>query len=177
MAHEAPHVRGFLYHFVNIETGERFGVSELSPIDMAILLCGVLTCRQYFSDPGIRRDATEIYQRVDWPWALNGGNTFALDWVPELGFSSLRWDSYCESMMLYLLAMGSPTHPIPGECWPAIRRPWMTYDAYKFISTPDYGKEELYDLIHDGGETHNLVEQEPRLAAVLRDKVRSYRDE
>jgi len=136
MAHEAPHVRGFLYHFVNIETGERFGVSELSPIDMAILLCGVLTCRQYFSDPGIRRDATEIYQRVDWPWALNGGNTFALDWVPELGFSSLRWDSYCESMMLYLLAMGSPTHPIPGECWPAIRRPWMTYDAYKFISTP-----------------------------------------
>jgi hypothetical protein len=136
LAHEAPHVRGFFYHFVDIETGARYGVSELSPIDMAILLCGVLTCRQYFSDPGIRRDATEIYQRVDWPWALNGGNTFALDWVPELGFSSLRWDAYCESLMLYLLAMGSPTHPIAAECWHAIRRPLMVYENFRFISTP-----------------------------------------
>lgn len=136
MAHEASTEHGFLYHFVDIDTGKRCVGSEISPIDMAILLCGVLTCREYFQDPQIHRDATEIYRRVEWPWALNQGHTFALDWTPEFGFSPLRWDAYCESMMLYLLAMGSPTHPIPAQSWQSIRRPQMVYGNYRFISTP-----------------------------------------
>src|SRR5439155_16515031 len=67
---------------------------------------------------------------------LDRGNTFALDWTPEYGFSPLRWDSYCESMMLYLLAMGSTTHPISPECWRAFRRPKMVYGNHQFISSP-----------------------------------------
>jgi hypothetical protein len=132
----APHIHGFLYHYVDMHNGRRFAKSELSPIDMAILLCGVLTCRRYFHDAAIRRSATRIYRRVEWPWALNGGNTFALEWKPEFGFSPLRWDAYCESMMLYLLAIGSPTHPIPAECWRSFRRPTLVYQDYQFISTP-----------------------------------------
>jgi hypothetical protein len=136
LAHEAPTVHGFLYHFVDVNTGKRLVGSEVSPIDMAILLCGVLTCREYFHDPQIRRDAQELYHRVDWPWALNKGETFALDWTPEFGFSPLRWDAYCELMMLYLLAIGSPTHPIPAQSWNHFRRPEMVYGNYRFISTP-----------------------------------------
>jgi hypothetical protein len=136
LAHGAPSEHGFLYHFVDENTGERFGKSEISPIDMAILLCGALTCREYFRKAEIRRDATMLYDRVDWPWALNGGETFALDWKPEHGFSHLRWDSYCESMMLYLLAIGSPTAPIPPDCWHAIRRPKMVYRGHQYISSP-----------------------------------------
>ncbi len=136
LAHNTPTERGFFYHFVQAETGKRCGISEVSPIDMAILLCGVLTCREYFHTAQIHRDATAIYNRVEWPWALNGGNTFALDWTPEYGFSPLRWDSYCESMMLYLLAMGSSTHPIPAECWGAIRRPKMVYGGKQYMSSP-----------------------------------------
>jgi hypothetical protein len=136
LAHDAPNVNGFLYHFVDIRDGGRASFSEISPIDMSILLCGVLTCREFFYDSEIRRDASLIYHRVEWPWALNNGQTFALEWTPELKFSRLRWDSYCESMMLYLLAIGSPVHPIPPQSWNSIRRPWMTYENYRFISIP-----------------------------------------
>lgn len=135
IATQAPHVHGFLYHYVDLRNGERFALSEVSPIDMAILLCGVLTCREYFPDQAIRRDASEIYERVDWPWAMNGQDTFALSWTPALGFNPFRWDSYCESMMLYLLAIGSPTHPIPAACWHSFQRPWLVYRKYRFIST------------------------------------------
>jgi hypothetical protein len=137
LANQAPQVEGFLYHFVDSQTGERKGNSELSPIDMAILLAGALTCRAYFfEDEQIQNDATALYHRVNWPWALNGGDTFALAWRPASGFSHLRWDAYCESMMLYLLAIGSPTHPIPERCWHSIRRPAVIYGDYRFISTP-----------------------------------------
>jgi len=132
----AQHVHGFLYHYVDMRDGRRFAKSELSPIDMSILLCGVLTCREYFHDAGIRHAASRIYRRVEWPWALHGGDTFALEWKPEFGFSPLRWDAYCESMMLYLLAIGSPTHPIPAKCWRSFRRPTLVYGDYQFISTP-----------------------------------------
>ena len=132
----APHEHGFLYHFVDETSGRRYKLSEFSPIDTAILLCGALTCREYFSSPEIGRAATELYNRVDWAWMLNGSPTFALDWKPEHGFSRLRWDSYCESMMMYLLAIASPTHPIPRECWGAIRRPKMIYRAHQYISSP-----------------------------------------
>ncbi|MBV9572961.1 MAG: hypothetical protein JOY93_02815, partial [Acidobacteriales bacterium] len=70
LSHDAPDVRGYLFHFVDMRDGKRSGFSEISPIDMAILLCGVLTCREYFNDPDIRRDATALYHRVDWQWAL-----------------------------------------------------------------------------------------------------------
>jgi hypothetical protein len=136
LAHEVPNENGFFYHFMEPATGARFAQSEVSPIDTAILLCGALTCREQFANAEIHRDATTLYNRVDWNWALNGGKTFALDWTPEQGFSRLRWDSYCESMMLYLLAMGSVTHPIPTESWHAIRRPKMIYAGHQYISGP-----------------------------------------
>jgi hypothetical protein len=136
LADNAPQVHGFLYHYVDLKNGIRIQGSEVSPIDMAILLCGVLTCREYFQDDAIGRYATAIYERVDWPWMLNGGDTFALEWMPEFGFSATRWDSYSEGIMLYLLAIGSPTFPIPARCWHAIQRPWLSYQNYRFISCP-----------------------------------------
>jgi hypothetical protein len=137
LAERSPHVHGFFYHYADMRNGARFALSEASPIDTSILLCGVLTCRQHFrGDRSIRRDATRIYNRVDWPWAMNNGGTFALAWTPELGFNRLRWDSYCESMMLYLLAIGSPTHPIAPECWHRFGRPAMEYQKYRYISAP-----------------------------------------
>ncbi|HJT68551.1 MAG TPA: glucoamylase family protein [Terriglobales bacterium] len=136
LASQVPTQHGFFYHFLDPATGRRVKHCEVSPMDTAILLCGVLTCREYFTNADIRRDATTIYNRVEWPWALNGGKTFALDWRPEYQFSRLRWDSYCESMMLYLLAMGSPTHPIPSDCWTAISRPKMVYRGHQYISSP-----------------------------------------
>jgi hypothetical protein len=98
----------------------------------------VLTARAYFNDAQITTLATELYERINWPWMLNGGQTFAMAWYPagdaNPGFTSYRYDTYCELMALYLLAMGSPTNPIPSSCWAAIERPILNYKGYSYIS-------------------------------------------
>ncbi len=137
-AETLPHVHGFFYHFNDVDTGARFGNCELSPIDTALLLCGVLTARAHFhTDPEIVRLATLLYNRVDWPWMLNGGRTFAMGWSPEHGFQPGRWSHYCELMMIYLLALGSPTHPVPPSTWKAFTRPTIIYDGLTYISASD----------------------------------------
>jgi hypothetical protein len=125
---------GFFYHFLDLETGERAWDSELSSIDTSLLLCGVLTARQHFNDPEIQDLATAIYERVDWPWMLDGGATFAMGWKPESGFLRPRWDHYCELMMIYLLAMGSPTHSVSSETWKAWTRPIVKFQELEYIS-------------------------------------------
>jgi hypothetical protein len=132
-----PEVHGFFYHFTNIETGERVKGVELSSIDTALLLCGIQTARAYFDDPKIHSLAQQIYDRVDWPWMLNGGKTFSMGWHPEGGFIHSRWNKYCELMMIYLLAIGSSTHPVSPETWKNFERPVMHYKGYNFISGDD----------------------------------------
>ena len=128
---------GFFYHFIDMSTGVRAGNSEVSSIDTAILICGVLTCRAHFPQTQIASLATEIYQRVNWGWMLNGGPTLAMAWTPENGFSAARWDHYSELMMLYLLAIGSSTYPIPASTWSAWTRPTITYQGLTYISGAD----------------------------------------
>ena len=129
-----PNVNGFFYHFVDMNTGARESGSEVSSIDTSILLCGVLTCRQYFQDAQIQSLATQIYDRVNWPWMLNGGSTFSMGWTPESGFITTRWDTYSELMMLYLLAIGSTTNPVPPSAWDAFARPIFTYQGLTYIT-------------------------------------------
>jgi hypothetical protein len=112
---------GFFYHFLDMNTGLRLGTTELSDIDTALLLAGVLDCEQYFnsgSDPteiNIRSLADQIYRRVDWTFFRNASlKGLMIQWTPESGFNTGVWKGYNEMMIMYILAMGSPTHPIPG---------------------------------------------------------------
>jgi hypothetical protein len=132
-----PEVHGFFYHFTDIETGDRFRGAELSSVDTTILLCGMLMARAYFDDPQIQSLAQQIYERVDWPWMLNGGKAFSMGWHPETGFLVNRWDHYCELMMIDLLAIGSPTHPVTPECWNNFARSVIHYDGLSYISGDD----------------------------------------
>lgn len=134
---QLPNVNGFFYHFVDMNTGARWQTCELSSIDSSILLCGVLTARQYFADQEIKDLATQIYNRVNWPWMLNGGATFSMGWTPESGFIASRWDHYCELMMIYLLAIGSPTSPVAASTWDAWTRPTISYQGLQYISAGD----------------------------------------
>jgi len=134
---QLPHEHGFFYHFVHMETGQRLRKCEVSSIDSSILLCGVLTARQHFADREIKELATKIYERVDWPWMLNGGKTFSMGWLPETGFLKSRWERYSELMMIYLLAIGSPTHPVSPETWHAWTRPKISYMGFDYISGND----------------------------------------
>ena len=121
----APSEHGWFYHFMDMRTGARAWKSELSSIDTALLVAGVLTAGQYFSnDRAIRSLSNAIYRRVDFQWMLNGDRyLLAMGWTPEKGFIPARWDHYCELMILYMLAIASPTHPIPAESWYAWKRP------------------------------------------------------
>lgn len=127
---------GWFYHWTDKETGERRWRSEISSIDTALLLAGVLTVRQYFQrDAEIVRLATKIYENVDFQWMLNGHPTLlSHGWRPETGFLRSRWDAYSEHLILQLLAIGSPTHPITPRAWLAWQRKRTTYAGYTFIT-------------------------------------------
>jgi len=134
---QMPGEHGFFYHFNDVDLGGSFGGSEVSSIDTALLLCGVLTARAHFhQDAEIVHLATALYERVDWPWMLNGGQTMSMGWRRG-SFLESRWNHYCELMMLYLLALGSPTHPIDPACWDAWSRPTMKYAGFEYISAAD----------------------------------------
>jgi hypothetical protein len=115
---DATGYRGFYYHFLNIQTGKRMWECELSTIDTAILIAGILTARHYFTlnneeEEELRLLGDMLYERVDWDWARNGGATLTHGWTPETGFYNHRWNNgYSEAHILYILALGSPTHPI-----------------------------------------------------------------
>ena len=135
-ANRQENKNGWFYHFVDQRTGERRWKSELSSIDTALLLGGVLTARKCFStDKEITTLADTIYNRVDFQWMLNG-DPYLLShgWRPESGWISNRWHDYSEQMVLYLLAIGSPTKPIPARSWYAWERTWYEYGGYKYLA-------------------------------------------
>ena len=136
-ANRAFHQHGWFYHWLDAKTGERRWKSEVSSIDTALLLAGVLTARQYFSDdPQIQRLATQIYERVDFRWMLNGDPLLlSHGWKPETGFLKPRWDTYSEDTILYLLAIGSTTHAISPESWYALWRDRYRYEGYAYFTT------------------------------------------
>jgi hypothetical protein len=138
---DASGYKGFFYHFLDMQSGRRTWTSELSTIDTTFLLAGALTAAAYFDrdtapEREVRALADELYRRVDWRWAQNGGLTVAHGWTPERGFLRYRWEGYNEAILLYVLGLGSPTHPLPEESYEAWTR---TYRWTKL-----YGREFLY---------------------------------
>ncbi len=149
--------QGFFYHFLDMETGLRFRQVELSTIDTALLLAGALTCREYFDradagDVEVRALADSIYRRVDWAWAQAGRPLVSMGWHPETmprnqdanGFILANWHGYMEAMLLYVLALGSPTHPLPDGAWErwAATYQWDTFHGQEFIQfAPMFGHQ------------------------------------
>jgi hypothetical protein len=129
------HERGWFYHFVERHTGERAWKSELSTIDTAFVLAGVLTAQQYFETDGeILRMAQEIYQRVDFTWMLDPSTLcLRMGWKPESGFLRAVWREYREALILYILAIAAPLHPIPVRSWYAFKRDPVVFEDYRFV--------------------------------------------
>ena len=127
---------GFFYHFADMETGRRYLSREVSSIDTALFLAGALTAAQYLADPEIKALAEGLYERADWKWMTNGKALLCAGWSPENGFDRYYWHQYDESMVMYILAMGSPTHPMGPEGWKAIRRIIGRYKGHEFIYSP-----------------------------------------
>ncbi len=126
--------QGYYYHFINMEDGARAWESELSSIDTALFLGGAITAGQYYGGE-IKEIVREIYEKVNWPFMMDAETeTLYMGWDPEGGFEDyLRWDTYSEHTILYLLGLGSPTYPLPSESWHAFRRPVKKYEGVKYI--------------------------------------------
>ena len=132
--------KGFFYHFVDMQTGARFEKTELSTVDTALLLGGMLFCQSYFDRPSEREihDLVErIYARVDWRWSAARPPTVALGWNPEKGFLPYDWIAYSEAMLVYLLAIGSPTHALGSDAWEAwsagLSKHWGMEEGYEHV--------------------------------------------
>jgi hypothetical protein len=137
--------KGFFYHFLDMERGLRARHCELSTVDTALLLAGMLFCHDWFDgadddEARIRQMVEVIYARVDWTWAQPRPPLIALGWMPEDGFIGLDWRGYDEGMIVYLLALGAPVHSIDASAWPAwcstYDRSWGTYRGYEHLTFP-----------------------------------------
>jgi hypothetical protein len=138
---DASGYKGFYYHFLDMKTGRRTWNCELSTIDSTFLLAGALTAAEYFNrdaenEHEIRTLADALYARADWQWAQNRGDAVAHGWRPESGFIKYRWQGYNEALILYVLGLASPTHPLPAKSYQA----WS--ETYKWKKL--YGHEFLY---------------------------------
>jgi len=129
----AEQEHGFFYHFMDSDTGKRIWKSEASSVDTAWLLCGALHSSAFWEDPAIRKFATELLDRADWEWMLNGNHALCHGWTPEGGFLHHQWDAYSELLAMYLLAVASRSHPIPPSSWDAFARPMREYQGIFFI--------------------------------------------
>ena len=138
---QATGYRGFYYHFLDVRTGARVWSSELSMIDTALLIAGALTARLYFDASGpdeteLRELADGLYRRVDWRWAQGKSATISQGWRPECGFLHYGWEGYSEAIVLYVLALASPTHPVDSDCYQA----WTATYQWENL----YGHDVLY---------------------------------
>ena len=131
--------RGFYYHFLDMQTGQRAWNCELSSIDTALLIAGMLTAAEYFraddaNEREVRALVDVLYRRVDWAWMSDGEATLRHGWKPESGFLPWRWLGYDEAMILYLLALGSPTCPLPPQAW----EHWLSSCSWQVVEGVAY---------------------------------------
>jgi hypothetical protein len=134
---DATGYKGFYYHFLDMQSGKRVWQSELSLIDTTLLLAGVLTASVYFTEstPGeteIRELADALYRRVDWQWARGGEATVRQGWKPDSGFLHYGWEGYTEATILYVLALASPSHPIPDASYAAWTATYQWENIYDY---------------------------------------------
>jgi len=143
--------KGFFYHFLDMKAGTRSGPSELSTIDTALLLAGMLHAQVYFDgahpdEVEIRAAVDAVYWRVDWKWAQARGQLISLSWTPEAGLAPYDWGGYNEAMLVVLLALGSPTHPVGDGAWSAwsenYRSGWARFMGYEYLGfAPLFGHQ------------------------------------
>ena len=169
---DATGYKGFYYHFLDMATGRRSGMCELSTVDTAFLFAGMLTAASYFDretadELEIRTLADALYCRADWLWAQNGGATVTHGWKPESGFLKYRWEGYDEALIVYLLGLGSPTYPLPMESYLA----WCSTYEWKDI----YGHDFLFGsslFVHQ--YSHMWIDFRGIQDAYMRDKGIDY---
>lgn len=140
---------GFFYHFLEMDTGRRYREVELSTIDTGLFLMGALTARQYFDgthedEQAIRAYADSLYRRVEWDRMQLPNGLVSMGWTPADGRFEYGYEGYDEAMFLYVLALGSPTHPVDDSSWEAFTDTydWSSFYGYEHVNfAPLFGHQ------------------------------------
>jgi hypothetical protein len=141
--------KGFFYHFLDMKTAERFETVELSTVDTSLLIAGALFSQSYFdrdnpTEAAIRSAAEQLYARVDWPWEQVRPNLISMGWTPEEGFHTYDWRGYNEAMIVIVLALGSPAHPVDPAAWAEYHKTdrWGTFYGQDHVTfAPLFGHQ------------------------------------
>ncbi len=158
LLNNAEQMHGFFFHFLNMNTAKRFGECEVSIIDTAICLCGVLAAGAYFGGE-CQALADEIYRRVEWPWYTDGQTgQFYMGYNPGRGFGG-AWDMTAEQFMMYFLGAASPTHPVPGDMFYKFARPRARYGALPEIIHSPGGSLFVYQFSHMWFDLRHTVDR------------------
>jgi hypothetical protein len=147
--------KGFYYHFLNYGNGTRYKDVELSTIDTGLLMAGILSCQSYFdrdneTEKQIKNLADSLYLRVEWDWAMNGQECMSMGWFPDQGFLDAKWTGYNEAMILILMALGSPTHPVHDSAWNSWCKDyqWSEFYGQAYVNfTPLFGHQYSHMFI------------------------------
>ncbi len=132
---ESTGYRGFYFHFLHMDSGTRAWRCEVSLIDTALLLAGMLTAAAYFAaasadEAELRALVDVLYRRVDWCWAQPQGAAVVHGWKPGSGFLNYGWEGYSEALLLYALGLGSPTHALTDASFPSWTRTYQWENLY-----------------------------------------------
>jgi len=125
----ADRFHGAWPHFLDGRTGQTrafFGKFDNGGdlVETSFVIQGLLAARQYFAgdtaeEREIRATATRLWEEVEWDWYRQPGqDVLTWHWSPDHGFHInhplIGWN---ETLITYLLAIASPTHPVPASMW------------------------------------------------------------
>ncbi len=126
--------KGFYYHFLDMQTGKRANQCELSTIDSAMLMAGMLVAGEYFdrkntNETKIRAVGKQLLDRADWAWTLDKKNgEVNHSWMPGKGFRKADWEGYTEALMMYVLGAASTSHPLPREIYQRVAQGYVWHN-------------------------------------------------
>lgn len=178
---DATGYKGFYYHFLDMTTGKRAWNCELSTVDSAFLIAGMLTARIYFdkkteNETEIRFLADKLYERVDWQWAQNKGDTVSMGWKPESGFLPYRWEGYDEALIVYILGLGAPKYPLNEKSYDAWCRTyeWKQFYGYDYLYSGSFFTHQLSHIWIDFQNIQDPYMREKKSDYFLNSRKASY---
>ncbi|MDD8045863.1 MAG: glucoamylase family protein [Verrucomicrobiota bacterium] len=138
---------GMWAHWINGETGQTIPFSPKDNggdiVESSYLMQGLLCARQFFDDATDPRETelrdriTQLWHDMEWTWYLSEpeGGALYWHWSPEFGWEMNHLiRGFNECMITYLLAIASPTHPIPADSY---RSGWV-HDPERYKSGKDF---------------------------------------
>ncbi|MBK8504835.1 MAG: Tat pathway signal protein [Saprospiraceae bacterium] len=159
--------KGFFYHFLTIEQALRYKNVELSSIDTGLLMAGIISAIQYFDrnnpqEAEIRNIGNALFRRVEWDWMYVNDGKLSMGWHPERGYIPSSWDGYNEAMILLVMAMGSPTHPIPDDAWSGWTSTyeWGSFKGHEYLQfSPLFGHQYSHMYIDFRGIQDDYMQE------------------